>query len=567
MSPATLRSLRIQLAGQRQQALEKSRQRLMLSILLFIAVGVVIGLRLFDLAVLQAVRRGPATDIMATLRPARADLVDRNGEVLATTLKVRGLAVRPDKLISNPEQLAHRIVTILPDLDLAFVKGQLTARAKFRYLKRRLTPEQVASINALGEPGLELQEEPERIYPNGKLASHVLGYVDIDGQGMSGVERGFNQRLLSEATLDKPVQLALDVRVQHALEYELATAMAKFEAIGAAGVVMDVHTGEVIALASLPTYDPNAISLSSTDTLFNRATLGTYELGSTFKTFTVAMALESGVSRISDKYDATVPLKVAGFLIHDDHPKKRWLTVPEVFIYSSNIGTARMAELIGADAQRAYLKKLGMLDPIALELPETARPQVPKIWGKLATMTVGYGHGIAVTPLHLATALSALVNGGTLHAPTLLKRPLDKPILGEKVFSQQTSDTMRALMRMVALDGTGKNADAAGYRIGGKTGTAEKPGIGGYRKKALISTFAGAFPMDNPRYVVIATLDEPKGNKETYGYATAGWVSAPIVKSVVQRIGPFLGIEPSLDHDLNVKPYESYVLEKQDKPD
>lgn len=563
MNPAALRSLRIQLAGHRQQALEQSRQRLVIGVLVFAAIAVIIALRLVDLAVLKAVDRTPGTDILAALRPPRADIVDRNGEVLATTIKVQALAVRPHKVLGDKAELARRIVAIVPDLDLAFVEQQLRSRAKFRYVTRRLTPEQVTRLNAIGEPGLEFQEEAERVYPNGELAAHVLGYTNIDGKGMAGIERSFDQRLLDEEQLSKPLQLSIDVRVQHALEYELTLAMQKFSAIGAAGVIMNVHTGEVLAMASLPSFDPNAVSRSPSSTWFNRATQGVYELGSTFKAFTTAMALERGVVTMDKKYDATKPLPIGRFRIRDDHPKNRWLTIPEIFIYSSNIGTAQMALEMGTEAQQEFMRKLGFLEPEKIELKETAQPLFPNPWGKAATMTVSYGHGIAVTPLHLATGMAAVVNGGVWRPATLAVIPTGTAApAGQRIFSTETSRQMRALLRMVVVDGTGKQADAPGYRIGGKTGTAEKPGVGGYQRKSLITTFASAFPMDDPKYVVIATLDEPKGIKETYGFATAGWNAAPVVKSVVQRVGPILGVEPNIERDVDLRPYHQYVAEK-----
>jgi len=564
MNQAALRSLRIQLAGHRQQALERSRQRLMIGVLLFAAVAIVLALRLMDLAVLKAIDRNVGrTDILAAVRPPRADIIDRNGEVLATTLKVQALAVRPQKIIGDKEELARRIVAVLPDLDLAFVRRQLYSHSKFRYITRRLTPEQVSRINAIGEPGLEFEDEAERVYPNGELAAHVLGYTNIDGKGMAGIERAFNDRLSAEDQLSKPLQLSIDVRVQHALEYELNAAVKKFNALGASGIIMDVHTGELLAMVSLPSFDPNAVSHSPSSAWFNRATQGVYELGSTFKTFTMAMALEEGTITLGKKYDATKPLQAGRFRIRDDHPENRWLTVPEIFMYSSNIGTAQIALDVGEEKQQAYMRKLGFLEPAQIELKESAQPLYPNPWGKISTMTISYGHGIAVTPLHLANGIATVVNGGVWRPTTLMKVPAGtESATGERIFSEETSRTMRMLMRLVAVAGTGKQGDAPGYRIGGKTGTAEKPGVGGYQRKSLITTFAAAFPMDNPKYVVIATLDEPKGIKETYGFATAGWNAAPTVKAVVQRVGPILGIEPNVGKDVDLSPLYPYIAEK-----
>lgn len=561
MNQAALRSLRIQLAGHRQQALERSRQRLVVGVLLFGAVTLLIGLRLMDLAVLKAIDRSAGQyDILASVRPPRADILDRNGEVLATTLKVQALAVRPQKVIGDKEQLARKIVEALPHLELDFVRRQLNSPAKFRYISRRLSPAQVNAINALGEPGLEFHDEAERVYPNGSLAAHVLGYTNIDGRGMAGIERSFDSRLTDEEQLNKPLQLSIDVRVQHALEYELSAAMEKFNAIGAAGIVMDVHTGELLAMASLPAFDPNAVSRSPSETWFNRATQGVYELGSTFKTFTNAIALEEGIVTLGKKYDVSKPLAIGRFRIRDTHPENRSMTVPEIFMHSSNIGTAQIALDTGAELQQAYMRKLGFLEPAHIELKESAQPMFPNPWSKVSTMTISYGHGIAVSSLHLATGYATVVNGGVWRPATLIKvAPGTVPATGERIFSEETSRTMRMLMRLVVAQGTGKQANAPGYRVGGKTGTAEKPGVGGYQRKALITTFAGVFPMDEPRYVVIATLDEPKGIKETYGFATAGWNAAPVVKAVVQRIGPILGVEPNVNKDVDLSPLQKYI--------
>jgi cell division protein FtsI (penicillin-binding protein 3) len=311
---------------------------------------------------------------------------------------------------------------------------------------------------------------------------------------------------------------------------------------------MDVHSGEVLALTSLPDFSPYEVNASSANQRFNRATLGVYELGSTFKAFTTAMALEYGVVDLADRYDATKPLKVARFTIRDDHPQNRWLDVPEIFIHSSNIGAAQMARDVGAERQKEFLDRLGMLSPLPLELAENGRPLSPRHWREINTMTIGFGHGIAVTPLHLINGFATLVNGGNRTTPTLL-HVADKPAgaqTGERVIARETSDTMRMLMRMVVEGGTGKQAEAEGYLVGGKTGTAEKATVGGYKKNALITTFVGAFPMDAPRYAVLVMLDEPHGNKATHGYAGAGWNAAPVLGRIVAKIAPMLGVMPLL---------------------
>ncbi|HLU91866.1 MAG TPA: penicillin-binding protein 2, partial [Pedomonas sp.] len=355
-----------------------------------------------------------------------------------------------------------------------------------------------------------------------------------------------------------------DVRVQHALEYELNAAMEKFSAIGAAGIVLDVQTGELLAMTSLPAFDPNAVSRSPSETWFNRATQGVYEQGSTFKIFSTAMALEEGTVTLGTTYDISEPLAVGRFRIRDYRLNFKELTVAGIFMHSSNIGTALMALDMGTETQQAYMRKLGLLEPAQIELKESGAPLLPNPWSKVSTMTISYGHGIAVTSLHMATGVASVVNGGMWRPATLMKIPPGtERSTGERIFSEKTSQAMRELMRLVVVNGTGRQADAPGYRIGGKTGTAEKPGVGGYQRKSLITTFAGAFPMDDPKYVVMATLDEPKGIKETHGFATAGWNAAPVTRAVVQRVGPILGVEPNVNRDVDLSQMQRYIAEKQ----
>jgi cell division protein FtsI (penicillin-binding protein 3) len=356
--------------------------------------------------------------------------------------------------------------------------------------------------------------------------------------------------------------LSIDARVEQALEAELGAAMAKFSAIGAAGVVMDISSGEVLAMTSLPELNPNVPGQGSPEARFNRATLGVYELGSTFKPFTVAMALDSGIIKsFGQIYDCPRALSVGGFTITDTHPFGRSCTVAEIMKESSNIGTSQIAAQVGSQRQQAFLRNMGFLDPISIELKERGRTLTPGAnWGTIATMTVGYGHGIAVTPLHLATGYATLFNGGLWRPATLIKTGADHPVpAGRRVFSEETSYRMRALLRLVVTDGTGKKADAPGYRIGGKTGTAEKIVGGRYSASAVVTTFAGVFPMDSPRYVVVAMLDDPKATADTYGFHTAGWNVAPVVSKVVSRIGPMLGVMPDERRDANLSEVLGFV--------
>ena len=558
--PRRAASQPIALAGRRQAAFARARYRLVIGGMVFALLIAALALRLTDLAVLQA-HPASVSDAVALLAPRRGDIVDRNGVELARSYEAFGVSVMPRQLVSDPRVLAKKLAAILPDHSEAEIYAQLTHRATFRYIARRVLPWQAKAINDLGEPKLTLERENERLYPNLNLGAHAIGYTEAGKDrafGRSGMEQVLDKRLADVATRGTPGVLAMDSRVQQALAAELAVGMAKHRAIGAAGLVLDVHTGEVLAMASLPDFNPNAPGHSANDNRFNRTTVGVYELGSTFKALTIAMALDSGVIRnMTQTFDARAPIHIGGFTIHDDrsHQLRKMATTPEVFIYSSNIGTARMASQLGGERQRDYLDRLGFFKPVRVELPETGRPIYPPVsnWGESATMTVGFGHGVSVSPLHLATAYAALVNGGILHPATMLRVPDGAPVPGVRVFSEATSDKMRALLRLVVTSGTGRKANTPGYRVGGKTGTSEKVVNGRYVHKSLVSTFAAAFPMDAPRYVVIAMLDEPKGTVDTGGFATAGMVSAPIVEKIVARIGPVLGVVPDVERDVDIR--------------
>jgi cell division protein FtsI (penicillin-binding protein 3) len=388
--------------------------------------------------------------------------------------------------------------------------------------------------------------------------------TDVDGKGIAGIERYFDDALRQAG---HRVQLSIDLRIQAILHQELSAAVARFEALGAAGVILDAQTGEVAAMVSLPDFNPNNIGTMQGEAAFNRVTKGVYEMGSTFKLLTAAMALDSGKIKLEDRYDATKPIRIARFTIADYHPKNRWLSVPEILIYSSNIGSAKMALHLGGKMQKAYLRKLGLLRQLSVELPEVGTPLSPVPWRDINTMTISYGHGIAITPMQMAAAIATVVNGGYYLTPTLLKR--DKPKLGsdviQQVFSMKTSEKMRNLMRLVVARGTGRKAAVPGYRVGGKTGTAEKQGNGVYRKKALISSFVAAFPIEAPRYVLLVLVDEPKGNKSTYYYATGGWVAAPVIKKLVERLAPMVGIQPIHD-GVTDKPNKSNVKKQNTVP-
>ena len=542
-------SPRLHIAESHKAKMEIARNRLMVAIFIFAAAFTLLGLRMLDLGLVQRVAEaGNNHSEHAAVMASRSDIVDRNGVVLATNLQTSSLFARP-KRITEPRVAASRITAVLPELSEADVYTKLTSSKSFVWLKRKLTPREKWQVNALGIPGLDFQNEEERIYPQGAMASHVLGYVDIDGKGLSGIERFFNSRLSDPSFADEPLVLSMDVRVQHALGDELSKTMERFSAIGGAGVVLDIETGEVLAMASMPDFDPNHAGSASRDARFNRATAGVYELGSIFKTFTLAMALDSGVVELNDSYDARQPISIAGFKIKDDHPQNRILTLPEIFIYSSNIGAAKIAMDVGGEEQRNFLQRLGMLRPATIELGEVAWPLYPERWRDINTMTISYGHGIAISPLQLAVGSAAMVNGGELITATLIKDHDADYGDRRRIISESTSEQIRAMMRATVQIGTGKNANVPGYRVGGKTGTAEKSDVGGYREDALMSSFMGAFPMDAPRYLVLISVDEPKGIAETYNFSSAGWVAAPTVRNIVARIAPILGVEPSTEED------------------
>ncbi|WP_448586514.1 peptidoglycan D,D-transpeptidase FtsI family protein [Thermaurantiacus sp.] len=534
----------IRLSGERETALALARQRLAAGILFLLGLVALLGIRLVELAL----ERPPPGPARTTASPGRAEIVDRNGLVLASTYRAMALGVRPHDVVSDKAELARAIHAILPERPLDRIEAALRHDGPFRFIARRILPEQAEALRRLGEPGLVIEREPERLYPNGALAAHLLGFTGIDGAGSAGIERAFEARLADPDRRAEPLVLSIDARVQQALESELAAELGRQRAEGAAGVVLDAQSSEVLALASLPAFDPNAPGgLPGLPQHMNRITLGVYELGSTFKPFTIAMGLEAGtIGSLAETYP-TSPIRVGNHGIRDLHPRGRPLTVPEVLIYSSNVATARMAEELGPARQQAFLRKLGFLAPVPAEILEKGRTLHPARanWSESAVMTIGFGHGIAVTPLHLANAYATLVNGGIHRPATFLKAPEGAERAGTRVFSEEVSALARAMLRAAVLAGTGRRADAPGYRVGGKTGTAEKPRPGGgYDRSRNITTFAGAFPMDDPRYVVVVMLDDPKGDPQTGGGRTAGATVAPVFRNTVLRIAPVLGVMP-----------------------
>jgi cell division protein FtsI (penicillin-binding protein 3) len=543
---------RVLLDGAMSRALKVGRHRLVISGAIFLLGLVVVSARLIDLMVIGdgfEPRFAAVADPTRNARLGRHDIVDRNGLLLATNLPTASVYADPKRMLNIDEAVA-KLTAVLPGVGRADLAAKLKSKRRFVWIKRNLTPRQQAAVNRLGLPGVAFQNEARRVYPQGRLFSHVIGSVDIDSRGIAGVEQAFDDSLrVGRNRPGETLRLSLDTRFQHVLRQELALGMTRYQAAGAAGVILDANNGEVLAMVSLPDFDPNDPRDRTGAQRFNQVTLGTYEMGSTFKIFTAAMALDSGVVKIGDGYDASEPIPMGRFLIRDYKPKKRFLTVPEIFVYSSNIGAAKMASAVGADRQRAYLERFGFMRPSDIELPEVGSPQTPDRWGELTTMTIGYGHGIAVSLMQVASATAAVINSGVFYAPTLLSRERLGGAIGRRVISVRTSEQMRLLMRLNVAEGTGKKAEVPGYRIGGKTGSADKPGKGGYRSRALLSSFAAAFPMDGPRYVVAVMYDEPQGTKETFNYATAGWNAAPTTGRIIARIGPMAGIVAVDDTD------------------
>ena len=549
---------RIQLVSIRQQSLDQARWRILWIAAVFVLIAAAALLRIGFLGAEGEGQR--ATSLEAALLPDRGEIVDRNGVPLARAFPAYALWYNPkalgdenSPLVASPGDVAARLKEIFPDMDQAAIAAKL-ASGKPGYLRKRLLPEEANLVQQIGELALEMPMESARHYPQGKMAAHVLGYVGADGKGRVGMEQVFNDHLTDPATRGTPVALSIDVRVQGALEDELRRGMKLTQAQGGAGIVLDVDTGEVLALASLPEFDPNKIDAEGQTLMFNRVTNQVYELGSTFKPLTVAAAIDSGVIRDLGRPFDTSPVKVGRFAIRDSHKMRPYMNAVETLNQSSNTTTARIADELGPERLRQYMIDLGMNDRPEIELPAKGFPLWPgDKWARLTNMTVGFGHGIAVTPLHLASAYAAMVNGGVYRPATLRKLGPGEAPNGKRVFKASTSSRMRQMLRAISIYGTGKRADAPGYRVGGKTGSAEKPGgSAGYRRTALVSTFAAAFPMDRPRYVVIAMLDEPKGTLASSYQRTASWNAAPIVGNLIPRIGPLIGVRPSDTRDIDI---------------
>jgi len=530
------------------------RNRLLLTASVFVFVYGAIDARLIQYGLKPNSDTGAiGGQILSTA--ARPDITDRNGEILATDIKFASLYAEPRRII-DPDEATELLSTVFPELGTDTVRQKLATKQGFVWLKREITPEQEAKVHALGIPGIGFRSENKRFYPSGRSTAYVVGHVNIDNQGIAGIEKyiddqwlGDLQKLGMASSNLQPIRLSLDLRVQHVLHDEMTAAMQRYTAKAAAAVVMDVKTGEVLGMSSEPDYDPNNPVEALDPDKMNRASAAVYEMGSTFKLFATSMALDSGKVHLSDSFDASSPLSIGGFTIHDFHAKGRVLKVPEIFIYSSNIGTGREALRVGSAGQQEFLKRLGLMDKVPTELPEIARPILPKRWSDLVTVTVSFGHGISVSPLATAMAACAVMNGGTLLPPTFFPRTEDEAkALGKRVMKESTSEQMRYLMRLNVVNpgGSGKSANIPGYRIGGKTGTAEKVVNGRYSSNKRFNAFLASFPIDDPKYLVLIVLDEPNPTKPGLP-ATAGMNAAPTAANIIGRIAPMLGVEPRFD--------------------
>jgi cell division protein FtsI (penicillin-binding protein 3) len=494
----------------------------------------------------------PADRLMAS----RPDLLDRNGEVLATDIRTVSLFAEPHKIV-DADEVIEKLATVLPDLDAKSIYAKLSSKSRFQWLRRQLTPKQQSQILALGIPGIGFRPEKRRFYPGGPTASHVVGHVNIDNRGVAGMERYVDSQGLADLaavgmTSDQPlepVKLSIDLRVQAIVREVIMSSIDKFKAIGAGAVVLDVHTGEVLAMASAPDYDPNNPAEGAEEGWLNRMSNGTFEMGSTFKSFTVAMALDSGRVNMNDSFDARYPIRIGGFTIKDFHGKGRMLTVPEVFQYSSNIGTAKMADVVGIEGHKAFLTKLGLLTKMHTELPEVAQPSQPREWKKINSITISFGHGVSTTPLQTAVAGAALVNGGKLIEPTFLPRTREQAdLVAAQVLKPSTSEGMRFLFHWNGVKGSGRNARVEGFNVGGKTGTADKVVNGRYVHDKNFNAFLAAFPIDDPKYIVLTFIDEPKTDKGN-GAALAGSSAAPMAHDIISRSAAILGVKPKFGDD------------------
>lgn len=539
--------------GARKATGGKGKARIVMTMAVFFGIFSTISGRLVYLGFQTPdLSGGPQSRVTAS----RPDIVDRNGEVLATDIKTASLFAEPRRIVDADEAI-EKLSTVLPEIDYEQTYHKLKSGAGFVWLQRQLTPKQQADIMQLGIPGFGFRTEKRRFYPSGETSSYIVGLTNIDNQGISGMEKYIDEQGLSDLQASglavakdlKPVKLSIDLRVQHVVRDEIAAGLERYRALGAGAVVLNVKTGEVVAMASVPDFDPNNPYNAQEKDRLNRMSAGLYEMGSTFKSFTSAMALDSGKATMNSRFDASHPIRVGHQAIHDFHGKNRVLSLPEVFLYSSNIGSAREAELVGIEGHREFLHRLGILERMQTELPEVARPTEPKVWKQVNSFTIAFGHGVSTTPLQAAVGCAALMNGGFLMNPTFLVRTQAEAMAtAKRVVSEKTVEGMRYLYSLNAEKGSARNARVPGYRVGGKTGTAEKVINGRYSKDLNFNTFVAAFPMDDPQYLVFTIADAPHPEKP--GMTDVAAANAGVMAgNIIRRSAAMLGVKPDFSHE------------------
>ena len=553
--PSLRNRLRLHVHNLVHTHIDKSTWRIRLVALGFACLFGVIGGRLvyFGFKPEQQSLRRAASEAVSRPRP---QILDRNGEVLATDIKVMSVFAEPRRIIDKDEAV-ELLTAVLPDVNAKELRERLGSRKGFVWIKRGIKPKEQEEVFRLGLPGVGFLPENKRVYPNGPLAAHVLGFTNVDNIGIAGMEKhidgmGLNDLTMAGFRLDpaelKPIRLSLDLRVTHAIRDELIKGIERYKAKAGAAAILDVNTGEIIALASLPDYDPNNPSDALEPMHINRMNVGVYEMGSTFKAISIAMALEANKVNLNSRIDARESLRYGKFTIHDFHAQHRVLSVPEVFTYSSNIGTARMALMVGVEGHKAFLRKMGQLDRLRTELPESAEPLAPRRWGELNTITIAFGQGLNVAPLQAMMAVGALSNGGQLINPTFLKRSEEEARANApQVVRPEVSEALRYLMRLNAEKGSARTVDIRGYFVGGKTGTADKIIRGRYAKDRVFTTFMAIAPSDKPRYLFLTLMDEPQALPETHGYRTAAWNSGAVTGKIIERVANMLNLPPRLD--------------------
>ncbi|TIR21049.1 MAG: penicillin-binding protein 2 [Mesorhizobium sp.] len=530
----------------------KARTRIVMTMAVFFTLYSTIAGRLVYLGLQNPdLSDGPQSRVTAS----RPDIVDRNGEVLATDIKTASLFAEPRRIVDADEAI-EKLSTVLPEIDYEQTYRKLKSGAGFVWLQRQLTPKQQADIMALGVPGLGFRTEKRRFYPSGETSSYIVGLTNIDNQGISGMEKYIDEQGLSDLQASglaiakdlKPVRLSIDLRVQHVVRDEIAAGLERYRAMGAGAVVLNIKTGEVMAMASVPDFDPNNPYNAQDKDRLNRMSAGLYEMGSTFKSFTSAMALDSGKATMNSRFDASHPIRVGHQAIHDFHGKNRVLSLPEVFLYSSNIGSAREAELVGIEGHREFLHRLGILDRMQTELPEVARPTEPKVWKQVNSFTIAFGHGVSTTPLQAAVGCAALMQGYLIQPTFLVRSEQEAMAVAKKVVSDKTVEGMRYLYTLNAEKGSARNARAPGYRVGGKTGTAEKVINGRYSKELNFNTFVAAFPMDDPQFLVFTIADAPHPEKPGMTDVAANNAGV-IAGNIIRRSAAMLGVKPDFSHE------------------